>query len=93
MIGVGRIEGYVKEVLGRNSSQVPESLHVEKLKGGENHHLFKVTYDSKETPAATALVVRIKIDTSSAYERAKSEREARVLAFLKGANSAPIVEF
>jgi thiamine kinase-like enzyme len=82
------LRGYIQEVVTRNFSQTPESIVIESVTGGENHLLYKATCHWKEKGSSLVLLVRIKIDVSSAFQRAKSEREARVLTYLNG-NLAP----
>ncbi len=78
------IPAYISSALGNLLPCPTDSLVVEQMKGGERHHLFKVTCDSDES---FAVAVRVNL-ISSERDRLKSRREAYVLKFLDG-NLAP----
>ena len=93
MIQEERIRGYIETVVSKCFFRTLDSIEIQTIPGGQGHWLYKVICRWKENETPSALLLRIKIDISSAYERAKSEREARVLAFLNGKISPRLFDF
>ena len=66
----------------------PDSIVVERIAGGESHHVFKVT----STDDSKAFVVRVNF-ISSERQRLKSRREAYVLKLLDGVVASRIYDY
>lgn len=83
MLSESTILEYTREVLRKNSFKNPDVVLIDNLKVGENHRLYKVSCRWNQPGNSLELVIRTNIIKSD-YERAKFEREARVLSFLEG---------
>ena len=66
----------------------PDSMIVERMAGGESHHVFKVT----STDDSTAFVVRVNF-IATEKQRLKSRREAYILHLLGGIGAPRIYDY
>ena len=83
------VNRYVTSLIGRGVlSASPDSIVVERMEGGESHHVFKVTC----LDDSTAHVVRVNF-ISNDRQRLKSRREAYVLELLEGIVAPRIYDY